>query len=93
MRMLPKSIALAALSACFITPALAEEAGKQRFTHEGYTYVYEVKDTKTGQIISGRRYPDAVAFNLSVRDGKVRGTSAGSAVAFDVKETHGAASQ
>ncbi|HKY81839.1 MAG TPA: hypothetical protein VJM09_10270, partial [Sphingobium sp.] len=63
--MLSKIVIAGALSAVVaaVAPAHAEE-GKQRFTHEGYTYVYEVKETKTGQRISGRRFPDAVAFNL-----------------------------
>ncbi|MEG8220889.1 hypothetical protein OSJ57_09660 [Sphingomonas sp. HH69] len=44
MRMLSKFVAASALSAfvAIAAPAQAEEAGKQRFTHEGYTYVYEV---------------------------------------------------
>lgn len=92
MRMLSKFIVAGALSAiAAIAPAHAEEAAKQRFTHEGYTYVYEVKDTKTGQVISGRRYPDAVAFNLSVKNGKVAGNSGGKPVAFNVEDARGAA--
>jgi hypothetical protein len=75
-----------------IAPAHAEE-GKQRFTHEGYTYVYEVKDTKTGKLISGRRYPDAVAFNLAVKNGKVSGVSGGQSVAFGVEEARGASTK
>lgn len=93
MRMLSKSIAAVAVAAAFVTPAMADEAGKQRFTHEGYTYVYQVKDTKTGQVISGRRYPDAVAFNLAVKDGKVNGVSGGSKVAFNVEDARGAAAE
>jgi hypothetical protein len=94
MRMLSKFVAASALSAfvAIAAPAQAEEAGKQRFTHEGYTYVYEVKDTKTGKLISGRRFPDAVAFNLSVKNGKVSGVSGGQNVAFKVDEARGAAS-
>ncbi|MDR7155476.1 hypothetical protein J2W40_002303 [Sphingobium xenophagum] len=94
MRMLSKFVAVSALSAfvAIAAPAQAEEAGKQRFTHEGYTYVYEVKDTKTGKLISGRRFPDAVAFNLSVKNGKVSGVSGGQNVAFKVDEARGAAS-
>ncbi|OHD04012.1 MAG: hypothetical protein A3H25_14330 [Sphingomonadales bacterium RIFCSPLOWO2_12_FULL_63_15] len=92
--MLSKFVAASALSAfvAIAAPAQAEEAGKQRFTHEGYTYVYEVKDTKTGKVISGRRFPDAVAFNLSVKNGKVSGVSGGQNVAFKVDEARGAAS-
>jgi len=92
--MLSKFVAASALSAfvALAAPAQAEETGKQRFTHEGYTYVYEVKDTKTGKVISGRRFPDAVAFNLSVKNGKVSGVSGGQNVAFKVDEARGAAS-
>jgi hypothetical protein len=94
MRMLSKFILAGATvtAAAAIAPAQAEE-GKQRFTHEGYTYVYQVKDTKAGQKISGRRYPDAVAFNLAVRKGKVSGVSGGRSVAFNVEEARGAASE
>ncbi len=95
MRMLSKFIVTGALSAiAAIAPAHAEEeAGKQRFTHEGYTYVYEVKDTKTGQVISGRRYPDAVAFNLAVKNGRVSGVTGGQSVAFKVDEARGATAE
>jgi len=94
MRMLSKFVVASALSAIIAVaaPAQAEEAGKQRFTHEGYTYVYEVKDTKAGKVISGRRFPDSVAFNLSVKNGKVSGVSGGQNVAFKVDEARGAAS-
>ena len=92
MRMLSKLIVAGALSAIAASAAQAEDATKQRFTHEGYTYVYDVKDTKTGQKISGRRYPGSVAFNLSVKDGKVSGVSNGQSVSFPVEEARGAAS-
>lgn len=93
MRMLSKFVVVGALSAivAIAAPATAQEAAKQRFTHEGYTYVYDVKDTKTGKVISGRRYPDAVAFNLAVKNGKVSGVSGGQSVAFKVDEARGAA--
>ncbi|WP_253344000.1 hypothetical protein [Sphingobium sp. OAS761] len=89
--MLSKFVIAGALSAIAVTAAHAEDAPKQRFSHEGYTYVYEVKDTKSGKLISGRRYPDAVAFNLAVKNGKVSGTSGGQQVTFDVEEARGAA--
>lgn len=94
MRMLSK-IALSALFAfgAANAPAYAEEGAKQKFTHEGYTYVYDVKDTKTGKVISGRRYPDAIAFNLSVRNGRVVGVTDGQPVAFKVEDARGAASE
>lgn len=92
MRMLSTIIVTGALGViAAATPANAEEAGKQRFTHEGYTYVYDLKETKTGQVISGRRFPDAVAFNLAVKNGRVKGTSGGQDVAFSVEEARGAA--
>jgi hypothetical protein len=74
-------------------PVHAEEAGKQKFTHEGYTYVYDVKDTKSGKVISGRRFPDAVAFNLAVKNGRVSGVSGGQQVSFKVEEARGAAAE
>jgi hypothetical protein len=89
--MLSKSVIAAVLTVAVATPALAEDAGKQKFSHEGYTYVYKVKETKTGQVIQGRRYPDAVAFNLSVKNGKVSGVSGGKQVAFNTEEAKGAA--
>ncbi|AMK18429.1 MULTISPECIES: hypothetical protein [Sphingobium] len=94
MRMLSKIVLTGAFGAAIaaVAPAQAEEA-KQRFTHEGYTYVYDVKDTKTGKVISGRRYPDAVAFNLTVRNGKVSGVSGGQSVAFKVEEARGATAE
>lgn len=91
MRMLSKFMVATLVGAAVSAPAMAEEAGKQSFTHEGYTYVYHVKDTKTGQVISGRRYPDAVAFNLAVKNGKVSGVSNGHQVSFGVEEARGAA--
>lgn len=94
MRMLSKFVAASALGAfvAIAAPAQAEDAAKQRFSHEGYTYVYDVKETKSGRVISGRRFPDAVAFNLSVKDGKVSGISGGQQVSFSVDEARGAAS-
>lgn len=94
MRMLSKFVlsALFALGAAN-APVHAEDGAKQKFTHEGYTYVYDVKDTKTGKVISGRRYPDAVAFNLSVKNGRVSGVSGGQAVSFKVDDARGAASE
>lgn len=94
MRMLSKFVlsTLFALGAAN-APVHAEEAPKQKFTHEGYTYVYEVRDTKTGKLISGRRYPDAVAFNLSVKNGRVSGVSGGQPVAFKVESARGAAAE
>ena len=92
MRMLSKFIVTAALSGIVAgIPARAEEA-KQSFTHEGFTYVYKVKDTALGKKISGRRYPDAVAFNLAVRGDKVSGISNGQPVSFNLADAEGATS-
>lgn len=91
MRMLSKFMVATLVGAAISAPAMAEEPAKQSFKHEGYTYVYQVKDTKTGQVISGRRYPDAVAFNLAIKNGKVSGVSNGQPVSFDVEEARGAA--
>jgi len=92
MRMLSKFFVAFIMASAATTGYAAEDAAKQRFTHEGYTYVYQVKDTKTGKVISGRRYPDAVAFNLAVKNGKVSGVSGGQSVAFNVEDARGAAS-
>lgn len=92
MRMLSKFMIATVAVAAATTAVHAEDAPKQRFTHEGYTYVYQVKDTKTGRVISGRRYPDAVAFNLAVKGDKVSGVSGGQQVRFAVEDARGAAS-
>ena len=89
MRMLSKII-LTAATLTAAAPALAES--KDRFVHEGYTYVYKVKPTKTGSLISGTRYPGATAFQLKVAGDKVSGTSNGAIVAFNVADAKGAAS-
>ncbi|MGK2912005.1 MAG: hypothetical protein ACSLE1_19715 [Sphingobium sp.] len=90
MRMLSKIVLSAAvLSAA--APVLAEAPAKERFVHEGYTYVYQVKPTKGGQVISGTRYPGATAFQLKVAGEKVKGVSGGQSVAFNVAEARGAA--
>ena len=51
-----------------------------------------MKETANGKVISGRRYPDAVAFNLAVKNGKVSGVSGGKQVNFKVEDARGAAS-
>lgn len=71
--------------------AQAADGTKEKFVHEGYTYVYEVKDNKDGKTISGTRYPGATAFNLKVRGERVSGVSGGQSVAFNVDEAKGAA--
>jgi hypothetical protein len=90
--MLSKIVLAAAAGSAFLAaPAIADEAGKARFVHEGYTYVYEVKPAKDGQLITGTRYPGAAAFQLNVHDGKVTGMSGGQKVAFNVSDARGAA--
>lgn len=91
MRMLSK-IVLAAAAVSAAAPALAEGAASERFVHEGYTYVYKVKPTKQGQLISGTRYPGATAFQLKVAGEKVSGLSGGTKVAFNVADARGATS-
>lgn len=89
MRMLSKVI-LSAVVLSAAAPAIAEDAAKERFVHEGYTYVYQVKPTKDGKLISGTRYPGATAFQLKVAGEKVSGISGGTKVAFNVAEAQGA---
>jgi hypothetical protein len=90
--MLTKIVLAAAGTLAVAAPALSEDAAKERFVHEGYTYVYTVKDAKGGKVISGTRYPGATAFNLRVNEGKVRGVSGGQQVAFPLEAARGAAS-
>jgi hypothetical protein len=91
MSILSKIVLGAAGAAVFAaTPALADEAGKGRFVHEGYTYVYKVTEQQGGRKISGTRYPDGQAFHLRVVNGKVVGTSGGQQVAFNVEDARGA---
>lgn len=92
MRMLSKFVVAFIMASAASTGYAAEDAGKQRFSHEGFTYVYNVKETANGKVISGRRYPDAVAFNLAVKNGKVSGVSGGKPVNFKVEDARGAAS-
>ncbi|MDX3909413.1 MAG: hypothetical protein QHC67_06285 [Sphingobium sp.] len=89
MRMLSKIVLTAAVLTA-AAPALAESATKERFVHEGYTYVYQVKPTKAGTLISGTRYPGATAFQLKVAGDKVSGVSGDTRVAFNVADARGA---
>lgn len=92
MRMLSKIVfAAVPAAALFASAAVAGEAPKARFVHEGYTYVYQVKEDKGASRISGNRYPGGAAFSLVVRDGKVNGVSGGQNVAFNVDSARGAA--
>jgi hypothetical protein len=94
MRMLSKFVfaATPAFALLASAPAMADGApARERFVHEGYTYVYQVKPEKGASRIIGTRYPGGAAFSLLVRDGKVKGTSGGQNVAFDVETARGAA--
>lgn len=94
MRMLSKIVFAAAPAAALLAavPATAGDAPKAHFVHEGYTYVYQVKEEKGASRISGNRYPGGTTFSLVVRNGKVNGVSGGQKVAFDVDSARGAAS-
>lgn len=92
MRMLSKIVLIAA-AVTAAAPAIAQDAAKERFVHEGYTYVYKVKPVKEGKLISGTRYPGAVAFQLKVAGEKVSGVSGGQKVAFNVAEARGASAE
>ncbi|WP_336959957.1 hypothetical protein [Sphingobium aquiterrae] len=91
--MLSKIVFVAAPAAALLAavPAIAGDAPKERFVHEGYTYIYQVKEEKGASRISGNRYPGGAAFSLVVRGGKVNGVSGGQQVAFDVDSARGAA--
>lgn len=83
--------AFVALAVAAVAPAHAQDAGKQRFSHEGFTYVYDVKETASGKVITGKRYPGAEPFTLTVRGNGVAGVSGGQHVAFNLSEAKGAA--
>ena len=84
--------AVSATAAVFAVtaPANAGDAAKEKFVHEGFTYVYQVQATKDGKLISGTRYPGATAFKLKVKGDRVAGVSGGQQVAFNVAEAKGA---
>ncbi len=86
-------IAAVSATAAFLAATAPAQAGetKEKFVHEGYTYVYEVTPTKDGKKISGVRYPGASAFNLNIKGDRVAGVSGGRQVTFPVSEAKGAA--
>ena len=86
MRMLSIFAAAAAISVA--APAAAETSS---FEHEGYTYIYKVEQKGGSRVISGTRYPGAVRFRLSLRDGNVKGISNGVRVGFPALDAAGAA--
>lgn len=83
------AITAAAVAALTSTIGMAAEA-KQRFTHNGLTYVYTTKQHGDRQIIDGRRFPSGAAFHLVVRQGRVSGISGGVPVAFALADARGA---
>lgn len=86
-----KTIAIAAAVAAALTSTIGMAAeARQRFTHDGLTYVYTAKQAGDRQIIDGRRFPSGAAFHLVVRDGRVSGVSGGVPVTFKLAEARGA---
>jgi len=87
------AFAAAAVPAAIIlaSPASAEPDRNGSFEHDGYTYVYKVRDQGEAQLIQGRRYPDGAAFSLRVRNGMVSGVSNGASVSFRVADAAGSA--
>ena len=77
------AIIAAATAALASTIGMASD-GKQRFVHDGSTYVYTSRQVADRQVIDGHRFPEGAAFHLVVRSGRVTGTSGGIPVAFDV---------
>ena len=71
-------VALAILTSAVAAPALAET---QSFTRDGQTYQYEITKVGDAAIVSGTDQTGK-AFSLRVRNGRVSGNYAGTAVAF-----------
>lgn len=83
---------LLALSLTASTPLFAGEAAQHRFTRDGVTYVYTQKTVGDRTVIEGRSFPRGSGFYLTVKNGKVTGTSGGIPVAFAVTDSKGAGS-
>ena len=73
-----KIVALAILTSAVAAPALAET---QSFTRDGQTYQYEITKAGDSSIVTGTDQTGK-AFSLRVRNGRVSGNYAGTAVAF-----------
>lgn len=73
-----KIVALAILTSAIAAPALAET---QSFTRDGQTYQYKVTQAGNVAIVNGVDQ-SGKAFTLRVRNGRVSGNYAGTAVAF-----------
>lgn len=82
---------LAAVTAALTSTIGMASEGKQRFVHQGLTYVYTSKQAGDRQVIDGRRFPSGAAFHLVVRGDRVSGVSGGVPVDFKLAEAHGAA--
>ncbi|RVT93842.1 hypothetical protein [Sphingomonas crocodyli] len=82
-----KIVALAILTSAIAAPALAET---QSFTRDGQTYTYEVKQAGEVAIVNGTDQ-SGKAFSLRVRNGRVSGNYAGTAVAFAAPKVQTAA--
>ena len=80
---------LAAAIATLATSAAVAGQPEQRFERDGHTYLYTSTHHGDRQVIDGRRLPSGSAFHLVVRNGRVTGTSGGTAVAFDVADRAG----
>lgn len=86
-----KTVTIAAAVAAALTSTIGMAAEtKQRFTHNGLTYVYTAKQSGGRQIIDGRRFPSGSAFHLVVRGNRVSGVSGGVPVDFALAEARGA---
>ena len=86
-----KTVTIVAAVAAALTSTIGMAAdGKQRFTHDGMTYVYTSKQAGDRQIIDGRRYPSGAGFHLVVRKDRVSGVSGGVPVAFTLADARGA---
>lgn len=83
------TIAAALVAALTSTIGMAAE-NKQRFSHNGATYVYTSKHAGNRQVIDGRRFPSGSAFHLVVRGNRVSGVSGGVPVDFALAEARGA---
>jgi hypothetical protein len=77
-----KFIAIAILSSVVAMPALAEN-----FTRDGVSYSYEVKQSGSTSLISGRNLSTGESFKLRVNGTRVAGQYDGQKVAFPIPAT------
>lgn len=76
----------AAVAALGSTVGMAHDA-PTRFVRDGVAYEYTTEMHGDRQVIQGHRVGSSEPFRLVVRNGRVRGTSGGMPVAFDLAET------